>query len=64
MDIIHPLTLNTKIIAKKQKCSCQGGGFTQISATIKKVINNQSGCWYYLDSGITINSAWVISIIN
>ncbi|RWZ87315.1 MAG: hypothetical protein EO766_12380 [Hydrotalea sp. AMD] len=55
------LPLNSFIIAKKPECPCRGGGFTQVQGTIQKIISNQSGTWYYLSSGSTINADWIIS---
>lgn len=55
------LTINTFVVANKPQCPCKGGGTIQIQGTIQKIISNQSGTWYYLNSGHTINESWIIS---
>lgn len=61
--IRHPIPINTTITALKPSCPCRNAKFTPITGTILKVIQNQSGNWYYLDAGITIKGDWVTSII-
>lgn len=58
-----PLTLETKVRANKPKCQCRGGGTENIVGTIKKIITNHSGNWYYLDQGSTINETWITEIL-
>lgn len=52
----HPLPLNTYITATRKICPCKGGGTSLISGSIAKIISNQSGVWYYLNTGVTVNS--------
>lgn len=63
-NINHPLPLNTKIKADKPNCPCKGGGTSTTIGTISKIIQNQSGIWYYLSSGTTISSKWITQIYN
>jgi hypothetical protein len=60
-SMIHPLPLNTKVKANKPSCPCKNAKHIPVEGTILKVIQNASGCWYYLDAGITIKSEWVTS---
>ena len=63
-QFLHPLTLNTKIIAHRPNCPCKGGGNTIISGTITKIINSPNGFWYYIqESGSTIQDKWIVNII-
>ena len=55
------LTINTTITAKRPICPCKGGGFEIITSTIKKIITNPNGTWYYLENGSTVQSTMVIS---
>lgn len=59
----HPLPLNTPVRANKPQCQCKGGGTTPVSGKILKIIENQAGTWYYLDSGNTIQSTWITEIL-
>lgn len=59
------LPINTVVIANRPKCPCKGGGTEQIQGTIKKIIQNQTGTWYYLsESGSTIKSDWIVSVLS
>jgi hypothetical protein len=62
MTIKHPLTINTIIIANHKDCPCRGGKIISIQSSIQKVITNQSGTWYYLANGSTVNSNDVTGI--
>lgn len=62
-NIQHPLKLDTKVKANKPNCPCKGGGTSLISGTIKKIITNQSGHWYYLDQGSTVSEKWITEIL-
>ncbi len=66
MDITtftHPLTLSTIVKALKPACACAGANkFVKVSGKVLKVINNNSGIWYYLDSGTTVKADWVESV--
>lgn len=57
--IAHPLALETKVTASKPSCPCKAATHMLVSGVIKKVIQNQAGYWYYLDSGITIKGDWI-----
>lgn len=59
----HPLPLGQRVLATKPRCNCKGGGTEQVTGTILKVINNQSGFWYYLDSGSSVQDQWVINLL-
>lgn len=63
-EIVHPLELNTVVVATKPPCSCKGPNapWEETVGTIKKVINNHSGVWYFLSSGSTVRSDWITEI--
>lgn len=65
MEIVHPLELNTKVISSKPPCTCKGPGapWEQTTGLVRKVINNHSGVWYFLSSGSTVKSDWIIEVI-
>lgn len=58
-DIQHPLSTETRVTALRPSCPCKNAKYEQISGVIKKVIQNQAGYWYYLDTGITIKGDWI-----
>ena len=58
-DVIHPLALDTKITAMKPSCPCKNAKYEQVVGVVKKIIQNQSGYWYYLDIGVTIRGDWI-----
>lgn len=62
-NIKHPLQIQTKIKATKPNCPCKGGGYTNVVGTIKKIITNNSGHWYYLDTGNTVKADWITEIL-
>lgn len=52
-----------QVLFKAERCSCQGGGFTQLIGTIVGIIN--SGSWYQIntESGIkTVKLEWIQGI--
>lgn len=59
----HPLPLETKVRANKPQCACKGGGTVPVTGIIKKVINNHTGHWYYLDIGSTVQDQWITDIL-
>jgi len=59
----QPLSLETKIRANRPRCPCRGGGTESIIGTIKKVISNHTGNWYYLDQGSTVSEKWITEIL-
>ena len=61
--ITHPLALQTSVIAEKASCACRGAKLITVTGKILKVINNHTGTWYYLDSGTTVKSDSVKSIL-
>lgn len=63
--ITHPLELNTKVRSRKPPCSCKGPNapWEETTGSIRKVINNHSGIWYFLSSGSTVSSQWIEEII-
>lgn len=62
-NIAHPLSLETRVRANKPICPCKGGGNTEVVGTIKKIITNQTGNWYYLDIGTTVSEKWIIGVL-
>lgn len=60
----HPLPEGTQIEAIRKTCACSGGKFEVVRGKITKIINNRTGIWYYLNTGVTISSAAVQKIIN
>lgn len=63
-NIFHPLPLNTKVRASKPSCPCKGAQIIVVEGTVAKIINNNSGTWYYLkEPGVTVKSEWVTNII-
>lgn len=62
MNNFNNLNLETIVTANRPKCKCKGGGTEQITGIIKKIINNPTGTYYYLDIGTTIKSDWITSI--
>lgn len=63
MTISHPVALNTMLEAVKPTCPCRGAKFVTVTGKVLKVINNNSGIWYYLDSGTTVKADWVKSVL-
>lgn len=61
--IKHPLTVGTKVEASQKTCACSGGKYKTVTGTILKTIVNHSGTWYYLDTGATIKSDLVRSVL-
>lgn len=61
-NINHPLPVETKITAMKPSCPCKNASYEAVTGIIKKVIQNQSGYWYYLDIGITIRGIWIQTV--
>lgn len=57
--VVHPLPLETKVTAMKPSCPCKNAKYEQVTGVVKKMIQNQSGYWYYLDIGITIRGEWI-----
>ncbi len=63
ININHPLVLDTKIKASRPRCQCKGGGTEIVIGVIKKVISNNTGNWYYLSTGVTVQDRWVVEIL-
>jgi len=62
--IKHPLTVGTKVEASQKTCACSGGGkYRTVTGKILKTIVNQSGTWYYLDSGATVKSEMIRQVL-
>lgn len=61
-NLKHPLPVGTVVEVRRPQCPCKGASFVVMTGKIKKAIPNQSSTWYYLDTGATINGAWIISI--
>lgn len=62
-DIHHPLAVDTKVLVNRPSCQCKGAKITQVTGTIKKIINNHKGTWYYLDIGYTVSSEWILQVV-
>lgn len=64
MTIAHPLSVGTKITSKKPPCPCKGKNapWATTVGTIRKVISNHSGVWYFLDVGVTVKSEWITEV--
>ena len=63
MTIKHPLALQTTVSAERSTCACKGGKRVTVTGKILKVITNHTGTWYYLDSGTTVKTDWVKSVL-
>lgn len=60
--IAHPIPLETKVIASRPSCPCKNAKYELVTGVIKKMIQNQSGFWYYLDLGITVRGDWITQV--
>ena len=60
--ITHPVALNTVVHANRPSCPCKNAKYENVKGTVAKVIRSGSSIWYYLDTGITVNSAWVTHV--
>lgn len=60
--IEHPIPIGTAIVARKPSCPCKGATFTTVEGVVMKVIHNQTGHWYYINSGVTIRGEWIQSV--
>jgi hypothetical protein len=58
-SVAHPIPLETKVTVLKPSCPCKNAKYETVTGVVKKVIQNQTGYWYYLDIGITVKDAWV-----
>ena len=58
-NLVHPLTLNTKVKAITNGCACRGGKLEVTEGVILKVINNHDSFWYYLNNGRTVKDSQV-----
>lgn len=56
----HPLPLGTRVKAHQPTCPCSGAKFKLVEGAIKQVFHYPSGVWYFLDSGATISSQWIV----
>ena len=61
--IPHPLDVDTLVEVSRPLCPCTGGGVEIVTGRIQKVINNQSGYWYYIDLNITIRSDRITKVL-
>lgn len=61
-DIIHPLTVGTIVDGSRPSCACRGAKVLPFKGTIKKVIENRSGVWYYLDIGVTVKADAITAV--
>lgn len=60
----HPLKEGQVVRANRPSCQCRGAKIESVQGTIKKVITNHAGVWYYLgDVGITVKGEWVQEVI-
>lgn len=58
--VTHPIPLETKVHALRPSCPCKNAKHEAVDGVVKKIIQNQAGFWYYLDTGITIRGDWVL----
>jgi len=64
LPVVHPLALNTKVNALRPSCACKNAKMEPTEGTILKVINNHNGkIYYFLSSGVTIESTNVQYVI-
>ena len=63
-ETIHPLALNTQVEANRPQCPCKGASYIRVTGKVKKVIKNQAGYWYYLDTGATVSAAAIVRVID
>jgi hypothetical protein len=62
--ISHPLAVDKIVRVNRPSCQCRGAKMETVQGTIKKVITNQAGIWYYLGNiGITVKADWVIEVL-
>jgi hypothetical protein len=62
--ISHPLAVDKIVRVNRPSCKCRGAKMETVQGTIKKVITNQAGIWYYLGNiGITVKADWVIEVL-
>ncbi len=62
-QIAHPLKEGTRVKGSRPSCPCRGAKMIPFEGTIKKVIVNRSGTWYYVDVGVTVKADAVTEII-
>lgn len=61
-SVQHPIDLNKKVQANRPTCACKNAKFELVEGKVLKVIHNNTGYWYFLDSGITIKGAWITDV--
>lgn len=62
VNIHHPLLMGTKVKGSRPSCACRGAKMIPFEGTIKKVIVNRSGTWYYIDIGVTVKAESIIAV--
>lgn len=60
--IQHPLKEGTTVEGIRPSCPCRTAKMIPFKGTIKKVIANQNGIWYYIDVGVTVKSDTIIKV--
>lgn len=58
----HPIALGKRIHAMRPNCPCKAAKLEPVEGVVQKVIQNQSGVWYFLSTGITVKAAWVDNV--
>lgn len=61
-QVDHPVPLNTVVFAERPTCQCVGGKKEPVTGKVLKVIHNNTGYWYYLDSSVTIKGEWITKV--
>lgn len=60
--VSHPIALEKVVSVTRPSCQCRGAKLEHLQGKIKKVIKNNSGFWYYLDTGITVKAEWITEV--
>lgn len=56
VDIVHPLPVGAIVEGTKPSCPCRNAKQIPFRGVIKKVIENHTGIWYYIDIGVTVKA--------
>lgn len=62
--ISHPLKEQTVVVRHQPVCPCTGMKYKEVQGKILQTYNYPTGIWYYLDSGVTVKSDWIVQVIN
>lgn len=64
IDIVHPLPVGKTIQGSRPSCPCRTAQMIPYKGVIKKVIENRSGVWYYMDIGATVKADSVTAVLD